>query len=75
MAGTAVTGLEDRGFRPEPGMRGSVSRFVARELDHRHRLVRPCIDHELLWGVPCGPTLTMVYPPRLRGLLEVIGDG
>ena len=23
--------------------------------------------HDLWWGVPCGPTLSMVRPPRFRG--------
>lgn len=25
-------------------------------------------SHQLLWGVPCGPTLTMVYPVEPRGI-------
>jgi hypothetical protein len=24
--------------------------------------------HQAIWGVPCGPTLTMVYPTVLRGI-------
>lgn len=24
--------------------------------------------HQILWGVPCGPTLSMVYPPMPRGI-------
>lgn len=36
--------------------------------------------HEAMWGVPCGPTLTMVNPPQFRGLkyltsTEVPGAG
>jgi hypothetical protein len=25
--------------------------------------------HEVMWGVPCGPTLTMVHPTEMRGIL------
>lgn len=24
--------------------------------------------HEAIWGVPCGPTLSMVNPPLLQGI-------
>lgn len=27
--------------------------------------------NEMLWGVPCGPTLTMVHPPQFRGLKDL----
>ena len=32
-------------------------------------------SHELLWGVPCGPTLTMVYPVEPVGLLGIPNYG
>lgn len=30
--------------------------------------------HQAIWGVPCGPTLSMVYPPHPRGLLSRFDD-
>lgn len=26
--------------------------------------------HQMIWGVPCGPTLSMAHPPVLRGILN-----
>ena len=31
--------------------------------------------HEAWWGVPCGPTLSMVHPPQLRGLKDIVAGG
>lgn len=27
--------------------------------------------HEAMWGVPCGPTLTMVYPTEMKGIMAM----
>lgn len=63
-----MTGLETRGLRPDRMARGAVGRMIYEDLDRRWRLARYCVTHELLWGVPCGPTLTMVRPTQLRGI-------
>lgn len=28
--------------------------------------------HEEMWGVPCGPTLTMVYPKEVKGIINLL---
>lgn len=65
--------LETRGTRPEPHSRGPVARYIYTDLDRRYRKrlhwEEPMIFHELWWGVPCGPTLSMVNPPVLRGIV------
>lgn len=30
--------------------------------------------HEGFYGVPCGPTLSMVHPRELRGLAALLGE-
>ena len=27
--------------------------------------------HQTIWGVPCGPVLSMVHPPEVRGLCGI----
>lgn len=66
-----TTGLEHRGTRPEPGTRGALAVFIWKSLDRHWRLVQPQIAHEMIYGVPVGPTLNMVHPPKLLGLQVV----
>jgi len=33
-----------------------------------------CYMHEGMWGVPCGPTLSMVNPPVLRGIKSLFNQ-
>lgn len=63
-------GLETRGVRAKASDRDPVAAYVWRLFERRMRLVAPCLSHEIFWGVPCGPTLSMVHPPRLVGILD-----
>lgn len=38
------------------------------------RLDMAMFFHEDLWGVPFGPTLTMVCPKEFRGLKDLVSD-
>ena len=70
-----MEGLETRGIRPDPAMRDFISAFVYTELRRELRNAQPYIDHEVIWGVPCGPTLSMVRgTPRTTGIVILI-DG
>lgn len=57
-----MIGLETRGHRPGSHERGAVSRYVYEKLERAFRERRPYVIHEALWGVPCGPTLSMLAP-------------
>lgn len=55
--------------QPDDGEYGPFLMAVIR--DSRRRLSE-AIDHQIhqrFWGTPCGPTLSMVHPPKLLGLL------
>lgn len=45
--------------------------YLEREVDWD--LVGEMVAHEIIWGVPIGPTLSMVHPPKLRGILDTTG--
>lgn len=70
--------LEDRGYRPRPGERGAVAAYLWPELDREVRrwysTTMPTVMHELLWGVPCGPTLSMLPThPGPQGIASLWG--
>lgn len=60
-----TTGIETRGVRPDPEKRNALSKWIYIELDRYWRDARVYIAHEILTGVPCGPTLAMVDPSCL----------
>lgn len=74
-----VMALEQRGYRPGPHERGPVAAFIHRDLDRKVRQrmhIEMSFDfHMMWWGVPCGPTLSMVNPPRLRAITTIVRSG
>jgi hypothetical protein len=56
-------GLETRGLRPDPAMRGLTAKFIYEDLDRYYRLDMPYVRHMMLHGVFCGPTISKI----LRG--------
>lgn len=45
-------------------LRAEMRRMISIAMDYE--------VHDLLWGVPCGPTLTMVYPVQVLGFDEIM---
>lgn len=67
-----MTGLEERGVRPDPMHRGRLAAYMYAEIDREMRLGRWCVWHEILWGTPCGPTLSMLPGHGPRGLSQLM---
>lgn len=63
-----MIGLEGRGKIADPATRGTVARLIYESLDREYRYRLPTLGHQMIWGVPCGPTLSMVNPPMLQGI-------
>ena len=40
------------------------------KLDHALSMLELQIIHEITWGVPCGPTLSMVEQPKKQATFE-----
>lgn len=42
-----------------------------RKMWHEYDIALAYDMHESMWGVPCGPTLTMVYPTVMKGIRSI----
>lgn len=69
--------LYERGVRPDPKMRGPIAAWLYEQTDREYRRFAPwlaaVIAHEMMWGVPCGPTLSMLPghgPKGIRALVD-----
>jgi len=67
-----MTGLETRGYYPSSIERGALARYLDEVFDRDFRLKRPTLTHQAIWGVACGPALSMVNPPNLRGIKSLL---
>ena len=67
-----MTGLEERGLRPDPRYRGHLAACIHRQLDREMRNLRVYIAHEIMWGTPCGPTESMLPGHGPRGIVAVV---
>jgi len=51
----------------------TIEEFIKWELqeafDFRYEMEVAMFLHERIYGVPVGPTLNMVFPPQLKGIL------
>lgn len=67
-----MTPIYERGERPTPPARGHAAAYIWRNLDWTMRMARPYFYHEIFWGVPCGPTLSMLPGRGPQGLTTVL---
>ncbi len=47
-----------------------IIEYIKQRLEYMLFMAEAYWAHEVVWGVPCGPTLTMIYPTRPLGLDE-----
>ena len=51
----------------------TLEEWIYRQMNYMYEQEYISEGHISIWGVPCGPTLTMVYPVELKGISQIFG--